>query len=415
MSWFDDARLGLFVHWGHYAAAGWEASWPLVGGVVTLPHGQALSVDDYHANARRFRPKTDAPAGWIAAAAAAGMRYAVLTTRHHDGFSMWPTKLSDYAIATGGYPGDPVGEFVTACRAHGLKVGFYYSLPDWHHPDYPAFREADKPYRFGRYPAATAEQWSRYQQYVRGQLTELLTRYGQIDILWFDGGWERTAEQWDGAALQRLIRDLQPDILINDRLPGCPGYSTPEQFIPPQSPPGRWETCLTMNESWGFNPHDRHYKSATALIHTLCEVAGRGGNLLLNISPDGQGDLIEPQRDRLAVLAEWTARHGEGIFGTRPGVEPWQFYGPSTRRGSTVYLHVLMEPVAPVALRGVPVKHVTGVRSLSSGRSLPFTCRQPVMDMLTGADGLGEVMIELPSRDRNAHAASIAVTFDQIL
>ncbi|MEQ8860412.1 MAG: alpha-L-fucosidase [Pseudomonadales bacterium] len=415
LSWFDDARLGLFVHWGHYAAAGWEASWPLVGGVVTLPHGQILSVEKYHANAHAFRPDRDAPGEWIAAAASAGMRYAVMTTRHHDGFSMWPTRHSDYHIGLGGYPGDPVREYVDACRAHGLKIGFYYSLPDWHHPDYPAFTDAAKPYVFGQYPAATKAQWSRYLNYVRAQLTELLTDYGPIDLLWFDGGWERNAETWDSEGLERLIHRLQPDVLINDRLPEHGDYATPEQFIPPTPPEGRWETCLTMNESWGFNPDDQHYKSSTSLIHTLCEVVGRGGNLLLNVSPDGGGHLIKPQLERLRALARWTVAHGDAVYGTRAGLEPWQFYGPSTRRDNTVYLHLLMKPIGPVTLRGIPVKHILGVRNLATGRTLDYASRIPVFDMLMGTDGPGEISIEVPATELDPDATVIAVEFDQVV
>jgi alpha-L-fucosidase len=411
MSWFDDAKLGLFVHWGHYAAAGWEASWPLVGGGPVLPRGQKLTVDEYHANAPRFRPKSNAPAEWVGAAARAGARYAVMTTRHHDGYSMWPTALSDYAIPLGGYEGDPVGEFVDACRANGMRVGFYYSLPDWHHPDYPPFTEADKPYRFGALPDASPEQWERYQAYLRGQLTELLSNYGQVDVLWFDGGWENAAK-WDSESLEAMIRKLQPEILINDRLPGCGDYTTPEQFIPPQPPAGRWEACLTMNESWGYNPSDTDYKSSTALIHTLCEVAGRGGNLLLNVSPDGEGNLVPEQAGRLASIAAWTERHGEAVFGTRPGLEPWQFYGPSTQKENTVYLHLLMSPHEPVAVRGVSVNHVRSVRALGSGRELSYDTRISIIDQLTGADGPGELLIDVPEADQDAQVTTIAVEFD---
>lgn len=413
MNWFDEARLGLFVHWGHYAAAGWEASWPLVGGVATLPHGQRLPVDVYHANAARFRPAPGAPAGWIAAAASAGARYAIMTTRHHDGYSMWPTRTSAHNITLGGYAGDPVREFVEACRAHGLRVGFYYSLPDWHHPDYPAFREEHKPYVFGRYPMPGPEQWQRFLGYIEAQLTELLTNYGPIDVLWFDGGWERSADAWQCARIEALARCLQPDILINDRLPGRGDYATPEQFIPPQPPAGRWETCLTMNESWSYNPDDTHYKSATGLVHILCEVAGRGGNLLLNVSPDGAGNLIPAQRERLDHIARWTGRHGAAIFATRPGLAPWQFYGPSTRRDSTLYVFLLMRPVEPVAIRGVPVNHVRSIRTLGTGRRLTFDRRIAVMDTLMGTDPLGELLVTVPERDLEPDATVLEIEFER--
>ncbi|MFM8354435.1 MAG: alpha-L-fucosidase [Gammaproteobacteria bacterium] len=411
-SWFDEARLGLFVHWGHYATAGWEASWPLVGGVATLPHGQRLDVETYHANAKRFRPKPNAPAAWVEAAARAGARYAIMTTRHHDGFAMWPTATSEYSIELGGYAGDPVREFVEACRTHGLRIGFYYSLPDWHHPDYPAYTEADKPYVFGRYPAARPDQWERYMAYLEAQLQELLTHYGPVDIVWFDGAWERTQAQWQCDRIEHIVRTLQPGVLINDRLPDHGDYATPEQFIPPKALPGRWETCLTMNESWGYNPGDTSYKSPSELIHTLCEVAGRGGNLLLNVSPDGNGDLVPEQRTRLEAIARWTRRHGDAVFSTDPGLEPWQFYGPSTRKANTLYAHLLMKPVERVAIRGVPVNHVRSVKALGTGRDLRFDRRIPVTDTLFGTDPRGELLVTIPTADQEPDATVIAVEFD---
>jgi alpha-L-fucosidase len=236
--WFDGAGLGLFVHYGHYAAAGWDASWPLVGGVGSLPLAAGVPVAEYHANAGRFRPDPDAAEQWVATAAAAGARYAVLTTRHHDGFALWPSRAPGaFGVADIGLPRDLVREFVDACRRHDLRVGLYYSLSDWKHADYPAFEESHKPYAWGRNPVPTPEQWARFLTYLRAQLTELLSDYGRIDALWFDGGWERSAEQWDSAGLESLIRELQPDILINDRLPGRGDYATPEQFVPPEPLP----------------------------------------------------------------------------------------------------------------------------------------------------------------------------------
>lgn len=410
-NWFDAARFGLFVHWGHYATAGWEASWPLVGGVKTLPLGQDVPAATYHANAANFAPVAGRAREWVAAAHAAGMRYAIMGSRHHDGYAMWPSGHGGFGVANAGDV-DPVGEFVAACREFGLKIGLYYSLPDWHHPDYPAFTDRHRPYVFGTYPAATPDGWQRYMTYVHGQLDELLTRYGTIDILWFDGGWERSEAEWDTAALEIMIRARQPAILINDRLPGRGDYATPEQFIPPQPPAGRWETCLTMNQSWGFNSSDETYKSATTLIHTVCEVAGRGGNLLLNIGPDGAGRVPPPQADRLAELGEWLARHGAAIYATRPGLEAWQFYGPSTRRGTTVYCHLLMRPVAPIAVRGIPVKHLRGVRALGTETALHFTVRIPVIDDLMEVDGPGEILIDLPEAAIDRHATILVLDFD---
>jgi alpha-L-fucosidase len=397
--WFDEARFGLFVHWGHYARSGWEASWPMVGGSVVLPEGQSMNVEIYHANARGWVPDMGAPERWVAAAAAAGMRYAVLTTRHHDGYSLWPSKFGEHGVSATAPGVDIVRAFVDACRKHGLKIGFYYSLSDWFHPDYPAYTDDMRPYILGKYAAATDAQWAAYQVYLRGQLTELLTEYGKIDLLWFDGGWERTAEQWDTPGLETMIRGLQPDIMINDRLPHCGDYITPEQFVPAEPPGCPWETCMTMNHSWGWNPADTHYKPVNSLIHTLCEVTGRGGNLLLNISPDGDGNISAPQLERLQAFGRWMAENGDSVRGTKPGLKPWQFYGPTSRRGKDVFCYLLMQPVAPVSVRGVKVRHVKRVVVQATGEELTFETRIPVLNEMLDIDGEGELLINVNSCD----------------
>jgi alpha-L-fucosidase len=394
--WFDDARFGLFVHWDHASQQGLELSWPLVGGIPVLPHLRPVSVEQYHSSAATFDPQAWDPKSLAVAARQAGMGYAVLTTKHHSGYCLWPTETSDWSIARSPYPGDIVGEFTDAMRAEGLRVGLYFSLSDWHHPDYPAFTEADKPYVLGASPPMPpAEHWRRFLDVMFAQVRELLTNYGRIDVLWFDGGWERPTE-WRATELEALIRQLQPDILINDRLPGFGDFSTPEQFIPPTPPGGRWETCLTMNESWGYNPGDDHYKTGRALIHTLCEVAGRGGNLLLNVSPRGDGSLPPEQEERLAAIGRWMAGHRPAIVGTRPGLEPWQFYGPSTRAGSTVYLHLLYRPYDTVTVRGMPVRRVRAVRHVPSGQALTFSTRTGVIESFL-PDPAGEVTVTVPA------------------
>jgi alpha-L-fucosidase len=410
-TWFDTARFGLFVHWGHSSQQGIELSWPLVGGISVLPQCQAVPVAAYHASARTFDPEPGAPRAWARAAKRLGMQYAILTAKHHDGYALFDTALSDFSIRHARYGGDVVREFVEAMRAEGLRVGLYFSLSDWHHPDYPAFTEADKPYVLGRPRLPTPEQWDRFVPYLHGQVRELLTRYGPIDVLWFDGGWERTPEQWRSAELHELIRGLQPDILVNDRLPGFGDFDTPEQLIPAE-PPGRaWETCLTINESWGYNPSDTHLKSPRQLIHALCEVAGKGGNLLLNVSPMGDGRLPPEQIKRLAVLETWMGRHAESIVGTGPGLEPWQFYGSSTRRGDCVYLHLLMRPYEAVTVRAVPIRRVRAVRVLGSGVALAHTARCSIPDTLFNPDPLGELTIAVPDGVLDPYATVLAIDF----
>jgi alpha-L-fucosidase len=393
-AWFDEARLGMFVHWDHASQQGLELSWPLVGGVFALPYGQAVSVEQYHSSAATFDPTGWDPVALARLARESGMGYVVLTTKHHSGYAMWHTRCSEFSIEHSRYGKDIVAGFVEAVRAEGLRVGLYFSLSDWHHPDYPAFTEADKPYRIGSSPPRPSpEAWDRYLGFMTAQLTELLTFYGPIDLLWFDGGWERP--DWGAAGLEATIRRLQPGILINDRLPGVGDFATPEQFVPDRAPEGRWETCLTMNHSWGWNPADTGYKSGRRLVHTLCEVAGKGGNLLVNVSPKGDGTLPDEQVERLGTLGRWMAAYGEAIRGSRPGLEAAQFYGPSTRRGETLYLHLLMRPYDAVDVRNLPVRRVREVRELASGRALRFRAHTGVIEGLL-PDPRGTITVEVP-------------------
>ncbi|HIK03905.1 MAG TPA: alpha-L-fucosidase [Trichormus sp. M33_DOE_039] len=411
-NWFNTARLGMFIHWGHSSQKGCELSWPLVGGVFSLPFCQDVPVDEYHSTANTFNPKQYNPQEWAYLAKSLGMKYAILTAKHHDGFALFHTQESDFSIVSTPYKQDIVREFVDAMRSVGLRVGLYFSLSDWHHPDYPAFTEADKPYRFDQLPQPTPQQWERYLQFLFNQIQELLTNYGQIDIIWFDGSWERTPEQWQVQELAKMIRKLQPNILINDRLPNCGDFATPEQFIPSHPPAHLWETCLTINESWGYNANDQCFKSSRQLIHTLCEVAGKGGNLLLNVSPMGNGQIPPQQLERLQDIADWMSSHADSILDTRPGLEPWQFYGPSTRKGDHIYLHLLMKPYEQISVRGIPIKQVKSVSVLADGTPLTFTSHCAIIDSLLNPNPLGELKIDVPESVINPYATVICIDMD---
>ncbi len=395
-SWFDAARFGLFVHWGPYSARGFEPSWPLVGGSPAFPFCQDVPVADYYSDVAAFVPPKDAPREWLRLARRCGMQYAVLTTKHHDGFCLFSGEHARFGIAQAAPDRDLVAEFVEAARGEGLRVGLYFSLCDWHHPDYPAFTDAMRPYPFIAYPRPEAPRWERFLQDLRGQLAHLLTAYGRIDLLWFDGGWERRKEEWRAADIERLARALQPGILLNDRLPGVGDYVSPEQALPSPAPRGRWETCLTMNHSWGPVAEDHAYKSVRSLVTILAEVASRGGNLLLNVSPDGQGGLLTPQRERLEGIAGWMERHADAVIGSEPGLEPGQFYGPTTRKGDRTFLFCPMRPQEEVVLRGVRGRRIRAVRALGSGRTLDFELRLSALDRVLGQDPVCDVLIAVP-------------------
>ena len=394
--WFASARFGLFIHWGMYSNKGLEPSWPLVGGFPAFPFGQKLNPTEYYDGAESWVPPEGAPREWIRAAKACGMRYAVLTTKHHDGFALFDSPHSDFGVSRNAPGRDLVREYVDACRAEGLRVGFYFSLSDWHHPDYPAFTESMQPYPFITYPRAEPEQWARFLADLRGQLDHLLTDYGEIATLWFDGGWERSAGEWQARELEAFIRERQPGIVINDRLPGVKDYESPEQSLPVEPIDGWWEMCLTMNHSWGPVAADHSYKSVRYLLSILAEVAAGGGNLLLNVSPDGEGHLLDWQRERLEGIAAWMDRHSAAIFDTGPGLEPGHFYGPSTRRGSTLYLLCPMRPVEVVTVRSIPGRTIESIRALGTGTELKFELRLTALDRILGSGDLCDVVIRVP-------------------
>ncbi|SEE51042.1 alpha-L-fucosidase [Jiangella alba] len=416
--WFTGAGLGVFVHWDHASQQGIEISWPLVGHSIIPGIDEVedpVTVAQYHSSAATFDPtRWDAPA-LAKAAKNAGATYVVFTARHHAGYSMFHTAHSAFGVQHGSFGRDIVREYVEAVRAEGLRVGLYYSLSDWHHPGYPAFTDADRPYPAERWPAAgrpenagspvatdrhrrsTPEQWGRYVDYVRSQLTELLTNYGTIDLLWFDGEWERSAEEWDSAGLRTLIKSLQPDVVINERLPGQGDYKTPEQAFPQTAPDGPWELCLTIGQMWGHHPADTKNKSARSLAVSLVEVVSRGGNLLLNIGPRGDGSLVEEHVERLDAIGGWLATHAEAVVGTVPtdGVD---FYGPTTARDGVVYLHLVHRPVEEIVVRGLPVHRISMVRLVADGSTLPYEVAFEVHQNNERGDSepLGELRIAAP-------------------
>ncbi|MDD5170399.1 MAG: alpha-L-fucosidase, partial [Syntrophales bacterium] len=314
---------------------------------------------------------------------------------------------------------DLVREYVDAVRSEGMGVGLYFSLPDWHHPDYPAVTEADKPYHwYMGAPLPPAEQWQRYLDFMFGQVKEILTNYGKIDEIWFDGQWEHKPADWKTKELAAVVRQLQPTIKINDRLTGQGDFTTPEKFLPPTPPANQWETCMTMNDSWGYNKDDPSYKSSTEIIQMLCEIAGKGGHLLLNVSPMGDGQLPPEQIQRLNDLAAWMARNHDSIIGTRPGLEPWQFYGPSTQKGNTTYLHLLSKPFESITVRSIHVNKIKSVKVLGSGTELQFSKRVTLFDQIRKElagfnDPVGDLVVTVPANVIEPHVTVIALEFEK--
>ncbi len=377
--WWREARFGMFIHWGIYAV---PADATDLEGKPRIAEwyfsNKQMQVKDYEKFAARFNPVKFNAREWVRMAKDAGMKYIVITSKHHDGFCMFDSKLTDYTIVKATpFRRDPIKELAEECRKQGIRLCFYHSIMDWHHPDYLPRRPWEKETR----PADGAD-LNRYLDYMKGQIKELLTAYGPIGVLWFDGGWEHSAEELRSAEVNAFIRSLQPAILINNRNRLPEDFSTPEQFVPAKSMAlGRlWETCMTMNDTWGYATNDANWKSSSTLIRKLIDSAGKGGNFLLNVGPTAEGEFPPESVERLAAIGKWMRENGESIYSTTKG--PFQrlgFEGRATTKGSTLYLHVFAWPDGGLKVTGLKTK-VLGARALASGKPLRVNSTATTVD-----------------------------------
>jgi alpha-L-fucosidase len=366
-SWFPDAKLGIFIHYGIYAVRGIPESWSFFLGQI--------GYEDYMGQLDGFTASKYDPEQWAELFQRAGAKYAVLTTKHHDGVALWDTQANDLSVASK-TPAkrDLIGPYVDAMRRRNLKVGFYYSHLDWSHPDYasvfPAHDSEEQPgkerysNRFA-YPEPGKEDpeaWRRFLKFHRQQIDELATRYNP-DLWWFDGEWERDAEQFDMAGLRDQLHAYNPNMIANSRLLGHVDYATPEQGIPITPPDGPWEFCVTVNDSWGYQVEDRNHKSVRQIVRMFAETIGMGGNMLLDVGPYEDGTLQPEQVRRLEGLGDWIRPRQEAIYGTVAGLPPGLFYGASTfsKDRKSLYLFFFDKPFDQVAVKGLlsPVRRVS--------------------------------------------------------
>lgn len=388
MAWWREARFGMFIHWGLYAVPGGEWGGKTHYGEWLRSSAQ-IPLAEYTPLIERFNPVEFDAEAIVLAAKNAGMGYIVITTKHHDGFCLFDSAHTDFDVMSTPFKRDIMRELADACRKHGLRIGWYYSIMDWHHPDYLPRREweTDRP--------TTGADFERYVAYMKAQLRELLTNYGDIGVVWFDGQWEGNWNDQRGKDLEAYVRALAPDIIINSRVGRAGGdhgldtesgmlgdYATPEQFIPDSDPGFDWETCMTMNDHWGYNRADKNFKSTTTLIRNLVDIASKGGNFLLNIGPTGTGAIPPESVDRLREIGEWWKVNGESIRGTRAspfpaGHLPWgRCTIKSVGDGRTVlYLHVFDWPTSgPIIVPGIynePVARSVYVLGGRTSRSVP--------------------------------------------
>jgi alpha-L-fucosidase len=364
MEWWHEARFGMFIHWGLYSIIG-QHEWAL--------EVEGVPIAQYEILAKHFQPKPNAARDWARLAKRAGQKYMVMTTKHHEGFCNFDTKLTDYCATKQGPGRDLVREFVEAARAEGLRVGFYYSLMDWHHPD-------------GARCKTDEEARKRFVAYTHGLVRELMTNYGKIDVLWYDVDWPLTALEWESEKMNQMVFELQPDIIVNNRNGLAGDFSTPEQEIGGSEEKGRaWESCMTMNDSWGFNRGDDGWKNAKTIVNNLAQCARGGGNYLLNVGPMPDGSVPEKSAEVLEAVGKWLESNGKAIYGTQRGSFSWNTNANYSRRGNTLYVHQqywpgntpaaewvpFFQPPTVVAIGGLKTK-AKSVRLLKTGQNVSF-------------------------------------------
>jgi alpha-L-fucosidase len=350
LKWFREARFGMFIHWGLYSQLG-RHEWVM--------NRERIPLAEYEKLADTWKPGPRPARAWAKLAREAGMRYMVMTSKHHEGFCLFDSALTDYTAAKRGPKRDLAAEYVEAARAEGLRVGFYYSLMDWHHPDGARCKKDEKARR-------------RFVDYIHGQIRELLTNYGKIDIMWYDVSWPLTPEEWESEKMNAMVLKLQPDIIMNNRN-GLPGdFSTPEQHITAEKGGRAWESCMTFNDSWGYTPIDTDWKDAWRVVSMLRQVAAGGGNLLLNIGPAPSGAAPPVCAAVLRQVGAWMRKYGPTIYeATDPMQQEWLITGTFTCKGKSLYFHCNRWPGEELAIGGLQNKVVKA--RFYGGRPIRFT------------------------------------------
>ena len=392
MDWFRDAKLGIFIHWGIYSVNGIDESWSF--------YNNYISYEDYMKQLDGFTASKYDPDAWVSLIKQSGAKYSVITTRHHDGVALWDSKYGDLNTKNR-TPAkrDLISPFVKSLRKNDLKVGLYYSHSDWSHPDYDQFRGDSL--RYTDDPA----KWKRFLKYRKGQISEINTQF-KPDLVWFDGDWEHSAEEWQAKETREMMLEQNPKVILNSRLNGFGDYATPEQGVPIHPPKGEWELCMTMNDSWGFQGNDSNYKSPYQIIRIFADVLAQGGNLLLDIGPKADGTIPAEQEHILKELGSWTQKNSEAIFGTRAGIPSTHFYGPSTLSPDkqTLYLFIPHAPKGPIVVKGLK-NEINRIRIVGDGTKLS----SKVMMKQYWSETPGILYIDVPDQKEEKYLTVVAV------
>jgi alpha-L-fucosidase len=392
LEWFRDAKLGIFIHWGIYAVNGIDESWSFYNDYISYP--------DYMKQLEGFTAKNYDPEYWAKLIRESGARYTVITTKHHDGVALWDTKFSDLnVVKKTKAKRDLITPFVNAARKENLKVGFYYSLLDWSNPNYPNFTRKEKKYENDN------KKWEDFTKFNFGQLGELTTF--NPDLYWFDGDWEQSAEKWKAKEVRKLLLEKTPATIINSRLQGYGDYATPEQGVPITKPDNDyWELCMTINNSWGYQPNDKNYKSANQLIRILVDCISMGGNLLLGIGPKPDGTIPAEQAAVLKELGRWTNKHEAAIYGTRAGIPAGHFNGYTalSKDKTILYLYVDNKPNGSLLIKGLK-NQVNRIWVVGNGTKLNYN----VVGKQYWSEVPGLLYIDLPENVQDKEVTVIAI------
>ena len=399
MLWFKDAKLGILIHWGIYAVNGIDESWSFYNGYI--------SYDDYMKQLTGFTASTYKPEEWAALIKESGAKYAVITSKHHDGVALWDTKMGDLNVVKKTPAArDLISPFISAVRKQGLKAGIYYSLLDWSNPDYPNFTKTQERY------TNDSTRWLKFEKFNHGQIDEIGKNFNP-DLYWFDGDWEQSAEKWKAKEIREMILSRNPSAIINSRLQGYGDYATPEQGLPVKRPADKyWELCMTINDSWGYQQNDRNFKSPGQIIKIFAECLSKGGNMLLDIGPKADGSIPAEEVKVLKELGRWTRKNAEAIYGTEGGLQAGQFYGPSTisKDSTMLYLFVNGNPNGQVMLEGVKNK-INRIYVVGNGTKL--TWKEYLKPYWSNNAGL--VFIDVPDIVLDEQMTVLAVVLDRKL
>ena len=399
MGWFEDAKLGIFIHYGIYAVNDVSESWSFHNKQVTWPA--------YMSQLSGFTASKYDPTAWANLFKEAGARYTVITTKHHDGVALWDTKEKHYdVIRNTPAKKDLIDPLVNALRKNNIKVGAYFSLIDWSHPDYPGFLKDSSRYKVADDPL----RWKRFQGFFQNQLTELSTKFNP-DLWWFDGDWEHSAEEWESSKVRTNLLAKNPGTIINGRLQGYGDYETPEQNFPVTRPSFKWwELCMTTNDNWGYRKSDTNWKTPYEVISIFVDAVSNGGNLLLDIGPKEDGTIPNEQVNILKELGAWNKRNGGAIFNTIGGIPQGHFYGPTTlsKDSTTLYLFLHGKTSGPVMVKGLDNK-IKSVEVLGNGTKLT----SKVVGKISWSPVPGLVYIDVPATTLDKYITVLKVTLDK--